>query len=234
MGLPHVGLFGNYVVIGLKWMCFLTGWDHNIKTAQSSQGGHRGGPPVYQMCDLAWPTVLRICTIIDIRSRGNQWPRAGGCRNWRGLGRPWVWCWQCFVGWAVDQGRRWWQWDNVLVWVAYQLPMYWQHNSYFHIQKPWPRPSQAGAKPWLMALAWPGVLESQSCLRPGQSWGFQAKPGWNITRCCLGAGGDPDSSRILLCSCSLWHHLVDQRSDLLQHLHIWWRFFPDPGTDMMI
>jgi hypothetical protein len=33
-----------------------------------------------------------------------------------------------------------------------------------------------------MALAWPVVLESQSHLRPGQSRGFQAKPGRNTTR----------------------------------------------------
>jgi hypothetical protein len=32
-----------------------------------------------------------------------------------------------------------------------------------------------------MALAWPVVLESQSHLRPGQSHGFQAKPGQNTT-----------------------------------------------------
>jgi hypothetical protein len=49
------------------------------------------------------------------------------------------------------------------------------------IQKLRPRPSQAGAKPWLAALARPGILESQSRLRLSQSRGFQAKPGRNIT-----------------------------------------------------
>ena len=54
-------------------------------------------------------------------------------------------------------------------------------SNYTYTKKPWPRPGQAKAKPCLMALAWPGVWESQSHLRPGQSRGFQAKPGWNNT-----------------------------------------------------
>jgi hypothetical protein len=37
------------------------------------------------------------------------------------------------------------------------------------------------AKPWLMALTWPEVQESQSHLRPSQSCGFQAEPGQNST-----------------------------------------------------
>ena len=32
-----------------------------------------------------------------------------------------------------------------------------------------------------MALAWPENFESWSHGKPGQSHGFQAKPGWNIT-----------------------------------------------------
>ena len=55
-------------------------------------------------------------------------------------------------------------------------------NCAFYIQKPWPRPSQARAKPSFMALAWPRVWESQTHLRPSQSQGFQAKPGQNSTR----------------------------------------------------
>jgi hypothetical protein len=46
-----------------------------------------------------------------------------------------------------------------------------------------PLHTKAGAKPWLTALAWPGILESQSSLRPSQSQGFQAKLGQNITNC---------------------------------------------------
>ena len=52
---------------------------------------------------------------------------------------------------------------------------------YILLQKPGPRPGQAGAKPGLTALAWPGIWESQSHLRPSQSRGFQAKPGRNST-----------------------------------------------------
>ena len=61
---------------------------------------------------------------------------------------------------------------------------WWEHHAWkfiFYIQKPWPGPSQAWAKPWVVALAWPEVWASQSCLRPGQSWGFLAKSGWNTT-----------------------------------------------------
>jgi len=35
--------------------------------------------------------------------------------------------------------------------------------------------------PSLTALAWPADFESLSRRKPGQSRGFQAKPGWNIT-----------------------------------------------------
>jgi hypothetical protein len=41
------------------------------------------------------------------------------------------------------------------------------------------RPSQS--QPSLTALAWPGDFKSQSHLKPGQSRGFQAKPGRNNT-----------------------------------------------------
>ena len=40
---------------------------------------------------------------------------------------------------------------------------------------------QAKAKPWVTALAWPRIWASQSCLRPSQSRGFQAKPGQKFT-----------------------------------------------------
>jgi hypothetical protein len=36
------------------------------------------------------------------------------------------------------------------------------------VRKPQPGPSQARAKPWMTALAWPGVFESQSHPRPSQ------------------------------------------------------------------
>ena len=39
----------------------------------------------------------------------------------------------------------------------------------------------AKAKPQLAALAWPMCWGSQSCLKPSQSHGFQAKLGWNST-----------------------------------------------------
>ena len=58
------------------------------------------------------------------------------------------------------------------------------HTSIEHllVKKPWPRPSQAmkSPKPWPMA--WPMISQSQSHEKPGQSPGFQAKPGRNITR----------------------------------------------------
>ena len=54
-------------------------------------------------------------------------------------------------------------------------------NIYFLCQKPWLGPSQAGAKPWVVALAWPISPESRSCLKPSQSHGFWAKLGQNIT-----------------------------------------------------
>ena len=47
--------------------------------------------------------------------------------------------------------------------------------------KPRPRPGQAKPKPWL--AAWLEDFQSQSRDRPGQSPGFQAKPGRNITIC---------------------------------------------------
>ena len=50
-----------------------------------------------------------------------------------------------------------------------------------YIHTPQPRSGQAKAKLWVMALAWPRIWASQSHLRPSQSQGFQAKPGWNIT-----------------------------------------------------
>ena len=57
------------------------------------------------------------------------------------------------------------------------------HTSIEHllVKKPWPRPSQAmkSPKPWPMA--WPMISQSQSHEKPGQSPGFQAKPGRNIT-----------------------------------------------------
>ena len=49
------------------------------------------------------------------------------------------------------------------------------------MQKPWPGPSQAEAKPWVAALARPEVWGGQTCLKPSRSWGFQAKPGQNST-----------------------------------------------------
>ncbi len=39
------------------------------------------------------------------------------------------------------------------------------------------------AKPWMTALAWLGFWESQSPFKPGQSHGFQAKPGQHNTIC---------------------------------------------------
>ena len=45
-----------------------------------------------------------------------------------------------------------------------------------------------------MALAWPGIWESQSCLRPGQSRGFQAKLGRKSTR--LMPSTSPDKSSL--------------------------------------
>ncbi len=47
------------------------------------------------------------------------------------------------------------------------------------IQKPWPRPSQAGARLYIMALAWPDKTQSRSPLRPSQSQGYWAKLGQN-------------------------------------------------------
>ena len=60
-------------------------------------------------------------------------------------------------------------------WSIDHLYFYYKYTIY--IQKPRPGPSQAGAKPWLVALAWPEVWQSQSRLKTGQSRGFQAKPG---------------------------------------------------------
>jgi hypothetical protein len=44
----------------------------------------------------------------------------------------------------------------------------------------WAKPSQSQRS--LMALAWPEDFESQSRPKPGQSHGFQAKPGRNNTK----------------------------------------------------
>ncbi|KAG2336259.1 hypothetical protein BDR05DRAFT_953483 [Suillus weaverae] len=44
------------------------------------------------------------------------------------------------------------------------------------------RPEPSQSQPSLAALAWPGIFASPSCLKPGQSRGFRAKPGWNITK----------------------------------------------------
>jgi hypothetical protein len=44
-------------------------------------------------------------------------------------------------------------------------------------QKPRPKPSQAGARPSLAALARPRFLQSRSRLRPGQSRGFLGQAG---------------------------------------------------------
>ena len=44
-----------------------------------------------------------------------------------------------------------------------------------------PGPELSRSQSSLMALAWPENPESQSCGKPGQSHGFQAKPGQNIT-----------------------------------------------------
>ena len=48
--------------------------------------------------------------------------------------------------------------------------------------KPWLRPSQARAKLKPSPTARPDISESPSCLKPGQSHSFQAKPGRNSTR----------------------------------------------------
>ena len=56
----------------------------------------------------------------------------------------------------------------------------WQ-NMYLLFQKPRLGPSPAGAKPWVVALAWPISPESQSRLKPSQSHSFWAKLGQNIT-----------------------------------------------------
>ena len=42
--------------------------------------------------------------------------------------------------------------------------------------KPRPRPKAGQARPTFRLLAWPGILQSPSRLKPGQSRGFQAKP----------------------------------------------------------
>ena len=42
--------------------------------------------------------------------------------------------------------------------------------------KPRPRPKPGQAKPTFWLLAWLGILQSPSRLKPGQSRGFQAKP----------------------------------------------------------
>src|SRR5882762_2731589 len=47
------------------------------------------------------------------------------------------------------------------------------------------RPSQAKAEPSMTALARPVDSESQSRRKPGQSRGFQAKPGRHITTCSM-------------------------------------------------
>ncbi|KAG2348627.1 hypothetical protein BDR05DRAFT_944701 [Suillus weaverae] len=46
---------------------------------------------------------------------------------------------------------------------------------------PWLRPELSQSQPSLAALAWPGIFASPSHLKPGQSRGFRAKPGRNIT-----------------------------------------------------
>ena len=42
--------------------------------------------------------------------------------------------------------------------------------------RPQPRPKPGPAKPTFWLLAWLGILESPSRLKPGQSRGFQDKP----------------------------------------------------------
>ncbi|KAG2342750.1 hypothetical protein BDR05DRAFT_948793 [Suillus weaverae] len=46
---------------------------------------------------------------------------------------------------------------------------------------PWLRPELSQSQLSLAALARPGIFASPSCLKPGQSRGFRAKPGQNIT-----------------------------------------------------
>jgi hypothetical protein len=47
--------------------------------------------------------------------------------------------------------------------------------------KPWLRPKPGCGLELEMALALACVFQSQSHSKPGQSHGFQAKPGWHIT-----------------------------------------------------
>ena len=56
------------------------------------------------------------------------------------------------------------------------------YSTKYFIQKPRPGPSQAGARPYITALAWPEIFQSWSPLRPGQSQGFWAKLGRNSPR----------------------------------------------------
>ncbi|KAF9463469.1 hypothetical protein BDZ94DRAFT_1258876 [Collybia nuda] len=58
------------------------------------------------------------------------------------------------------------------------------------LKKPWLRPWQARAKPWLRAWPWPEIPSGQSPLEPGQSQGFQAKPGPHIATHEWGGWGE--------------------------------------------
>src|ERR1700683_880209 len=52
----------------------------------------------------------------------------------------------------------------------------------FYHHRPRLRPKPSQSQPCLTALAWPADLKSLSRQKPGQSRGFQAKPGRNITK----------------------------------------------------
>ena len=50
---PCMWLSGSHVIIHLQQACIFTGWNHNIKALQPSQGWHCGGSAVHQMWDPA-------------------------------------------------------------------------------------------------------------------------------------------------------------------------------------
>ncbi len=116
------------------------------------------------MCYLPWSTFSWSGTIIP--GQGWTW----GVGNWRGSQ------WECWgqhrrgrMGWS-DSWRHWRLRIRCLK-VVFVL----------FILEPWLGPELGPSWPPLRALAQPDDSESWSQGKPGQSHGFQAKPGWNIT-----------------------------------------------------
>jgi len=70
------------------------------------------------------------------------------------------------------------------------------------------RPSQAKAEPSMTALARPVDSESQSRWKPGQSRGFQAKPGRHITTCEMDRRRTGWGNAHLFKSKCSWKHLL--------------------------